>query len=99
MSEILTAEDAIASAGKTEPAFLTQPLLDRLLESVMVLSAELWVERDRRRILEQLLAERGIVSPEDIESYTPSAAEDAERDRQRSQLTHRVLGPLAETGD
>ena len=99
MSDVLKAEEAIAQAGKTEPAFLPQPLLDRLLESVMVLSAELWVERDRRRILEQLLAQRGIVSPEDIESYTPGADEEAERARQRSQLTHRVLGPLAKTGE
>ncbi len=99
MSDVLKAEEAIAAAGKTEPAFLSHPLLDRLLESVMVLSAELWVERDRRRILEQLLAEKGIVSPADIETYQPAPDEDAERARLRSQLTHRVLGPLAHTGN
>ena len=99
MSEVLQAEEAIATAGKSEPVFLPHPVMDRLLESVMVLSAELWVERDRRRILEQLLAERGILSADDIESYTQSAEQEAERARQRSQLTHRVLGPLAKSGD
>lgn len=98
MNDETNAERMLAAAGKGEPAFLPHPLLDRLLESVMVLSAELWVERDRRRVLEKLLAERGIVSDEDIESYTPNAEEDAERARLRSQLTHRVLGPLAKTG-
>ena len=82
-----------------EPAFLPDPVMDRLLESVMVLSTELWVERDRRRVLEKLLTERGIVSPEDIESYAPNAEEDAERARVRNRLAHRVLGPLAKTGD
>ena len=98
MSDVLKAEEAIAAAGKSEPAFLPHPVMDRLLESVMVLSAELWVERDRRRILEQLLQDRGILSAEDIERYTPSAEAESERARQRSQLTHRVLGPLAKTG-
>ena len=99
MSDTLKAEEAIAAAGKSEPAFLPNPVLDRLLESVMVLSAELWVERDRRRVLEQLLSERGILSAEDIENHAPTAEENAERARLRSQLTHRVLGPLAKTGD
>ena len=99
MSDTLKAEDAIAAAGKSEPAFLSHPLLDRLVESVMVLTAELWVERDRRRILEELLKERGILSAADIESYAPAAEQDAERARLRSQLTHRVLGPMAKTGD
>ena len=44
-----------------EPHFLPHPLMDRLLEAVIVLGGELWIERDRRRALESLLESKGML--------------------------------------
>ena len=77
-----------------EPAFLGHPLLDHLLEAVIALGAELWVERDRRRVLEALLAEKGVVTSNEIETYQPDAGEQAARQVAKQQLVDRTLGKL-----
>ncbi len=81
-----------------EPGFLPHPLLDHLLETVIALGAELWIERDRRRILESLLEQKGLVSAAEIEAYVPSSAEEQTRQHAKNQLVERTLGKLREMG-
>jgi hypothetical protein len=46
--------------------------LDDLGRTVLKLAQELWVVRDRQRVLEQVLAEKGIDVADIVENYTPS---------------------------
>lgn len=75
-----------------EPHFLPHPLMDRLLEAVIVLGGELWIERDRRRALESLLQEKGLVTPEEIETH--SETDSQSRQQELTALVTRLLNPL-----
>ena len=75
-----------------EPQFLPHPLMDRLLEAVIVLGGELWIERDRRRALESLLQAKGIVAPEEIENHSDPDAD--ARKQELTALVTRLLDPL-----
>ncbi len=81
----------------SEPSFLSHPLLDRLLEAVIVLGGELWIERDRRKALESLLQSKGLITPEEIESHPTGNPE--ERQQELTQLVHRLLNPLRSIGE
>jgi hypothetical protein len=70
-----------AAKGK-RPVFTTGEVdksLNQLLAIISSLSAEVAVLRDRQRTVEQLLAERGSVTLEDIENYDPGIEDLAER--------------------
>ncbi len=78
-----------------EPAFFDDPAIDNLLAVVLALGAELWVQRERLRVIEQLLAKQGSVTTEMIERYEPS---DEERERtrvEREAFVERIYGVLA----
>ena len=75
-----------------QPAFFDNPVIDNLIAVTLELGAELWVQRERMRIVERLLAEKGMVTPELIEAYTPSP-EEAERSKaERDAFVQRVFG-------
>ena len=67
------------------PVYLPDPVVDAAMRMIVELSAQLWVERERRMVTEQLLESRGLLSREDIESFkadpTQVAAIKAERAR------------------
>ena len=75
-----------------EPHFLPHPVMDRLLEAVIVLGGELWIERDRRRALESLLHSKGLVAPEEIEAHSESDTQG--RQEELAALVSRLLDPL-----
>ena len=78
-----------------EPAFFDNPAIDNLVAVTLELGAELWVQRERMRAVEALLAQKGMVTPELIEQYQPTA-EEAERARiEREAFVSRVYGAFA----
>jgi hypothetical protein len=75
-----------------QPAIFDNPAIDNLIAVTLELGAELWVQRERMRIIERLLADKGVVTPELIEQYTPSP-EESERSRaERDAFVQRVFG-------
>jgi hypothetical protein len=52
------------------------PALDTLLGVVISLGNEVWVMRDRMRVIEQLLESKGTISRADIEAYKPTPEEE-----------------------
>jgi hypothetical protein len=52
--------------------------MDTLLGVVIGLGNEVWVMRDRMRIIEKLLESKGTISRADIEAYKPTHEEEAE---------------------
>jgi hypothetical protein len=78
-----------------EPAFFDNPAIDNLISVTLELGAELWVQRERCRVLEKLLAEKGLVSAELIERYQPSAEEAASAKAERDAFVNRIYGAFA----
>jgi hypothetical protein len=81
--------------AEIEPAFLPHPAMDRMLDALVALSAELWAERDRRRVLEQVLARRGLLEAADIEGYRGSDTDEQQRKQERDAYVRRVLGSFS----
>lgn len=78
-----------------EPAFFDNPAIDNLISVTLELGAELWVQRERARVLEKLLAEKGLVSSELIEMYQPSVEEAAQAKAERDAFVNRIYGAFA----
>lgn len=57
--------------------------LDRLGKALITLAGELWVVKDRQRILEAVLEEKGIAASELLDNYQPGPelAEQLTKDR------------------
>ena len=78
-----------------EPAFFDNPAIDNLIAVTLELGAELWVLRERNRVLEQLLCDKGIVSEKLIEAYEPEAEEAARVRADRDAFVNRIFGAFA----
>ena len=68
--------------------------IDRLGQALITLTKELWVIKDRVRVLETVLADAGIVTPDAINTFQPDAALQEILDKDRAQLINQVLGAL-----
>jgi hypothetical protein len=77
-----------------EPSFLPHPVMDRMLDALVALSAELWAERERRTVLERVLARRGLLEEAEIEAYRGTQGEEELRERERNAYVRRVFGSL-----
>jgi hypothetical protein len=76
--------------------FFQDPAVDTLMGVVMALAAEVYVLKDRVRVMEQLLAERDVLSGEQIESFAPTPEQEERFRRDRDQFFERLLRPIAE---
>ena len=79
---------------RDEPAFLPHPLMDRLVDVALSLGAELYAERDRRRTLEAILVEQGVLAADAIELHRFNEAEQPSRDADRIAFVQRLYGAL-----
>ena len=82
-------------APAPEPAFFDNPAIDNLIAVTLELGAELWVQRERNRVIEKLLAEKGLLSSELIEAYQPSADDIARARAERDAFVNRIFGAFA----
>src|SRR3546814_21061000 len=63
---------------------------------VTALLTELWITRDRVAVLEQLLEDKKIVLPGEVDDYIPSEDFEADLERIRDRMAANVIGaPLA----
>lgn len=82
-------------AGHADQVILLgDPILDRLVSTVLEIGAELWTQRRRSMALERALAVHGIAVASAIEQAVPSDAERAEDAAARDALIDRLYGPL-----
>ena len=89
-SESQAGPEPKASGGQLESL---EP--DQVVAVVMRLAMEICVLRDRLSTQEQLLSERGLLTSEDIESYTPSGDESAARRDARRRLIEGIIDDLS----
>lgn len=78
--------------------FLGNPVLDNMMTSLIALGAEVWSNRRRMKVVEVLLAEKGI-SSEMVEQYMPTAEQDAEWQKDRDRFIDLTYSPLLREGD
>lgn len=74
-----------------KPQYFADPAVDKLLAITMTLAAELSVTRDRLDTVERLLAKRRVLALDDIESFEPDPAAEAQRETRRQAYLERVL--------
>jgi hypothetical protein len=79
--------------------FFPDPNVDRLLGVVIELAGELTAQRDRMRTVEQVLAQIGVLTADDLAGVTPSAEERAARLADRDALISRLFAPMTATAD
>ena len=60
------------------PHQFDDPAIDTLLSIVLSLGSEVYVLRDRLRIIEKMLEAKGTISRADIEAYKPTPEEEQE---------------------
>ncbi len=77
--------------------FLGNPALDNVVSCVIAMGAELWSTKRRLHVMEAVMAKNGI-TPEIIEKYVPTTAEQAAWEQDRDRFIDLTLGPLANEG-
>jgi len=68
--------------------------VDRLGQALLTLTKEVWVLRDRQRILEAALEDAGVLVGAAIESYEPSGKLKEALRQERRQLIDTILDTL-----
>jgi len=70
--------------------------LDRLGQALITLTKELWVVKDRVRILEATLVDAGVVPPDAVDRFQPDAELGTALSTDRALLIQQVLGALSD---
>ena len=79
-----------AAKGK-RPSYFKDPAVDKLHMMLMVVVEELSVARDRIDTLERLIEQHGLFDQEQVETYFPDTAADAERSARRIAYIKRIM--------
>ena len=78
--------------------FLGNPVLDNMMTCMVSLGAEVWGTRRRMYVLEAVLKKHGI-SDKEIETYMPSADEEAAWKQDRDRFIEMMFAPMLRRGD
>ena len=88
-----TPEGGAPQAGP-DPVYLENPVLDATVRMVVELAAQVWIERERRITLENVLAARGLLDAASIEAFRPDAAQAAALKAERARFIEDVFKEL-----
>ena len=83
--------------ARTDPSFFKDPMIDKLLEIVLLMGGEIWSARDRQMIMEHLLATNGHVTPDLIETFKPDEEFESRSEELRNEFVRRVFACLYST--
>jgi len=73
------------------PHQFDDPAIDTLLSIVLSLGNEVYVLRDRLRVIEKMLETKGAISRADIEAYKPTPEEEEEIRKDRDEFMARFF--------
>ena len=82
--------------GDRNVTFLQDPIVDNLLRSVVTLTMELSVTRERLSSLERVLDLNGIPVSQQIDSFVPTTNDDAVRRAERERLIQWIVAPIVD---
>ncbi|MFN8532441.1 MAG: hypothetical protein U0556_02710 [Dehalococcoidia bacterium] len=75
---------------KDNPTYFESPVIDNLFNITLELGAAIWVVKDRVRVLEEMLEQKGVVSAEQIERYRTPADREREIRAKRDQFIEKI---------
>jgi hypothetical protein len=76
--------------------YLTSDNLDDLARMVTALICELWIARDRLAVVEELLEQKGVVAPGEIDGFEWSPAKAEQIEQLRDKVVGTIVGaPIA----
>ncbi|MBC8989779.1 MULTISPECIES: hypothetical protein [Micromonospora] len=78
-------------AKGARPQFFAEPGMEALVSTMVTLTSEVWVLRERVMTLEQLLADRRVVEGGAVDGFTLSAEDAETRDAEAAAFVARVL--------
>lgn len=93
-------DPTLAGAAKAKgkrPWFFNDPDVERVLNISMALAMELAVTRQRLDAVERLLAERGVLTRDEIESFQPTPEAETARQQWNRDYIARVLRVLIQS--
>jgi hypothetical protein len=87
--------DAVAASRQPRQGTALAPAqLDDVANTLLVLARELWVVKDRQRVLEALLADHGVLALGAVADHQPGEALAAELQTERDRYTTALLESL-----
>lgn len=76
--------------------FLGERKLDAMMEVMLEMAAQIWVLKRRNAVVEALLAEKGCISEEAIESFTFSPEQTAQQRAKRAEFVSTIFRAMEE---
>jgi hypothetical protein len=73
---------------------LNETDIDRLGQALITLTRELWVVKDRQRILEAALDEAGLLDRDALDAYEPDESLEAELKAERRELIDEIINTM-----
>ena len=77
-----------------EQTFFPDPAVDRVMGVLFNLAAEVQVLRERNRVLEQLLAAKGVITEGEVERFRGSEAQEQAIAEDRKAYVRHLLEPV-----
>jgi hypothetical protein len=90
------AAEAIPSDIKSS-VFLGNPVVDNLVSCMIAMGTEVWATKRRMKVLEAVMAKKGITAKM-IEEYVPTEAEKVAWEQDRDRFIDLTLGPMGDDG-
>jgi hypothetical protein len=88
------ADDERSVRDTGEHQFFADPAMDVLARVVMDLAAEVYVQRDRLRALEDLLQQSKALAPGNLDAYTPDSERFQQLMKERDAFVAQLFAPI-----
>ncbi|GIW08741.1 MAG: hypothetical protein KatS3mg060_3546 [Dehalococcoidia bacterium] len=87
----------IPMAREDRPQYFDDPAVDRLLQMLLELAAELWAVKDWQFVVNRLLEQRGVLTLEDVQRYQPTEDDQKLLAVEREKFVHRFIKHISPT--
>ena len=90
---------AATKAKGKRPRYGADPMSDHLVAMIAALATELSVARERADTLERVLASKGVIARDDIETYEPGPEAGRERQQESLAFATRLLRSMIQEAE
>lgn len=85
-----------AEERRGSPSYFDNVVIDNLMNITLELGAAVWVVKDRLRVVEELLEQRGVVTQEMIEMYRPDPSRERDLRARRDSFIDKIYKSVRE---
>ncbi len=87
-------DHGVASRATRLGEILNPAQIDDVANALLVMARELWIAKDRQRVLEALLTQAGVIAPGAVADHQPSGPLAQELETERLRYTKSILSVL-----